>query len=65
VAEAWAAWRRRRARERRMADVFAEIVCRDTPAGAGAGASVSAKERRAGEERKRAVVELFLRRRVE
>ncbi|KAK4150844.1 Endonuclease/exonuclease/phosphatase [Chaetomidium leptoderma] len=59
VAEALAALDRRRARERRVAEIFGTVVCR---AVAGQG---GAKEKRAGEARRRAVVELFLRRRGE
>ncbi|KAK4032123.1 Endonuclease/exonuclease/phosphatase [Parachaetomium inaequale] len=57
VAEALAALERRRARERRVAEVFGGIVCRGSAVGEGA------KERRLGEGRRRAVLELFLRRR--
>ncbi|KAK4118184.1 DNase I-like protein [Parathielavia appendiculata] len=61
VGDAWAALERRRARERRVAEVFGEIVCRSGKGVEGAGA----KGRRAAAGRKRAVVEVFLRRRGE
>ncbi|KAK3297102.1 Endonuclease/exonuclease/phosphatase [Chaetomium fimeti] len=59
VAEALAALERRRARERRVAEVFGGVVCR------GLGVGEGARERRVGEGRRRAVMELFLRRRGE
>ncbi|KAH6850498.1 Endonuclease/exonuclease/phosphatase [Chaetomium sp. MPI-CAGE-AT-0009] len=59
VAEALAALERRTARERRVAEVFGGVVCR------GLGAGEGARERRVGEGRRRAVMELFLRRRGE
>ncbi|KAL2022391.1 hypothetical protein VTK56DRAFT_5458 [Thermocarpiscus australiensis] len=56
VAEALAALERRRARERRVAEIFGGLVCRGPMPG-------REKERRAAEERRRALIELFLRRR--
>jgi hypothetical protein len=61
LAEAWAALEKRRARERRVAEVFGEVVCRSGKGVDGVGA----RERRAAEGRRRAVVEVFLRRRGE
>ncbi|KAK1753306.1 putative PI phosphatase [Echria macrotheca] len=54
VAEALAALERRRAREKRYAEIFGSVVCR-------APAPEKDKDRRISEERQRAVVELFLR----
>ncbi|KAK4095922.1 DNase I-like protein [Parathielavia hyrcaniae] len=61
ASDAWAALDRRRARERRVAEVFGEVVCRGGKRAEAGGA----KEGRAAEGRKRAVVEVFLRRRGE
>ena len=58
VAEALAALERRRVRERRVAEVFGAVVCRGLGAEGG-------KERKVGEGRRRAALELFLRRRGE
>ncbi|KAK3308403.1 Endonuclease/exonuclease/phosphatase [Chaetomium strumarium] len=54
LAEATAALEKRRARERRVAEVFGPIVCR------GGGEVGRERERRAVEERKKALVSLFL-----
>lgn len=51
-----AALEKRRARERRVAELFGDIVCR-APAGG------SAAERKLGEARRRAVIELFVKQR--
>ncbi|KAK3370452.1 Endonuclease/exonuclease/phosphatase [Podospora didyma] len=56
TAEALAALDRRRARERRFAEVFGKVVCR-------APIPDKEKDRRLFEDRERAIVELFLRRR--
>ncbi|KAK4236186.1 Endonuclease/exonuclease/phosphatase [Achaetomium macrosporum] len=56
LAEAIAALEKRRARERRVADVFAAVVCR------GGEELEKERDRRAVEERKKALVRLFLRR---
>ncbi|KAL2146651.1 hypothetical protein VTI28DRAFT_3150 [Corynascus sepedonium] len=59
VVAAWAALEKRRARERRVSEVFGGLVCRGQSAGGTSG------ERRAGEARRRAVMELFLRQKLE
>ncbi|KAL2152263.1 hypothetical protein VTH82DRAFT_5447 [Thermothelomyces myriococcoides] len=56
LAAALAALEKRRARERRVAELFGDIVCR-APAGG------SAAERKLGEARRRAVIELFVKQR--
>lgn len=53
AAEAWAAWEKRKVRERKVAEVFGPVVCR----GGGKG--------KGEEARRRGVVEVFLRRREE
>lgn len=60
--EARGRWERRRARERSVAGVFAAVVCRADPEGLEGRGKEKDKERRVLEERRRAVVELFLRR---
>ncbi|KAL2118023.1 hypothetical protein VTJ04DRAFT_7683 [Mycothermus thermophilus] len=61
AATAIAALEKRRARERRIAELFADVVCRGLE-GFTEG-KMGAKERRVAEARRRAVLELFLRRR--
>lgn len=69
MAEAVAGVERRRARERAVAGVFGQVVCRAGTGsamevgGGGGGGGLKEKERRALEARQGAVVELFLRRR--
>ncbi|EOO01227.1 putative type ii inositol- -trisphosphate 5-phosphatase protein [Phaeoacremonium minimum UCRPA7] len=58
TAEALAALERRRKRERRLAEIFGHVVCR-------AQKPAREKDRRALEDKQRAVVELFLKRREE
>ncbi|KAL2268949.1 hypothetical protein VTJ83DRAFT_3795 [Remersonia thermophila] len=61
-AQAIAALERRRAREKRIAEVFADVVCRSGGLD-GAEGKLGVKERRIAEARRRAVLELFLMRR--